>query len=240
MEPSEYLRLNRVFLLLAGLWKLERKSVLYKIYRTIMVGYFCLYLFRLIVQLCLVVGENENEAIRNAGVSIMCVTSISKSMVCMSSRCAEMIQTIKKREMQILQSGDEAAIKIYTRFTSYNRTILLRFFFCGIIATVACVVAPKLKDSFVEASEIRPLPISVWIPFDPQKHYNAAYLVQSIDGNFGCIFTVATDTFLLSLMIFAVAQLKILNHNISVFNSEEVSAIINDHLCIIKYMNIPF
>lgn len=234
MEASKYLQLNKVFLLLIGLWNVQRASVFYKIHRTIMISYFCLYLFRQIVQLCLIIGKDNNETMKNAGVSMMSVITMSKALVCMSSGTKHMIKDIKMAEEKITNMTEVKCLEIYKYYTRYNKFILLLFYICGLIATAASIVSPTMEESFNGFSEKRPLPISIWIPFDSQKYYHTAYFIQSIDSNFGCLFTVGTDTFILSLMIFAVCQMKILNYSIKTSKFEDIPQIINDHLFIIR------
>lgn len=238
MEPSKYLRFNRAFLLLIGLWRLEHSSTFYQIYRRVMVGYFCLYLLRLIIQLNLIIGKDNNGAIQNAGISMMCVISIAKAFVCMSSGSAKMIETIKERELKIFTLQKEKILEIYSSYVKHNRVVLLSFYLCGLSATVASIVAPILKERFIGATAKRPLPISVWIPFNSQKYYSFAYFIQSIDANFGCHFTIGTNTFLLSLMIFAVGQMKILNYTIRNIGPEDLFEIVGDHLFIIRYASL--
>lgn len=198
-----------------------------------MISYFCLYLFRQIVQLYLIIGKDSNEAMKNAGVSMMGVITMSKALVCMSAGTKHMIKTIKMAEERITNMGRKKCLEIYKYYTRYNKFILLLFYFCGFITTAASIVSPTMEERFSGSSEKRPLPISIWIPFDSQKHYQAAYFIQSIDSNFGCLFTVGTDTFIISLMIYAVCQMKILNYTIKTSNFENVSQILNDHFVII-------
>lgn len=239
MEPPKYLRLNRAFLLFTGLWNLEHASNFYKVYRTVMISYFCMYLFRQFVQLYFIIGKDKNEAIKNAGVSMMGVITLTKALVCMSCGCGDMIRIIKNIEDEIFKTKQRKCLEIYMHYIKYNKFILLLFYFCGLIATIASIVSPTMEERFNGFSEKRPLPISIWLPFDNQKHYNIAYFIQSIDGNFGCLFTVSSDTFLLSLMIFAVCQMKILNYKIKTSSSKQLFQILTQHLFIIRYL-IPF
>lgn len=238
MKPPKYLQLNRAFLLFVGLWKLERKSIIYTIYRTVMISYFWQYFILQIVQLYFIIGKDNNEAFKNAGVSMMCLVTLFKAIVCTSSASEKLIQIIKSVETKITQSDNQKILEIYKYYTRYNKFVLLLFYFSGLTVTIASIISPVLEEWIFGILDKRPLPVSTWFPFDNQKYYYTAFLIQSIDSNFGCHFTVAADTFLLSLIIFAVCQLRILNYKIRKCSLQELPDIFEEHLFIIRYETV--
>lgn len=235
MEPLKYMQLHRAYLLLIGIWNLERKSVFYGVYRTVMVGYFFMFASRQIVKLISILGTNNNEMMQNVGLLMMCLMAILKLCVCMSRRAAKMIETIKKREQSVLASQNTGIIKIYKYFVKYNRCLLLSYYFIVAVAAMSAFCPPILEEYFVSNLNEKKLPLSVWLPFDVQKHYYAVYLMQCIDGTIGSHFMVGTDALLISFIIFGICQLKILNHSMSNLESlEDLIRIHRDHLFVIR------
>lgn len=199
-----------------------------------MISYFCLYIFRQLIQLFYIIGKDNSETIKNAGVSMMGIITMSKAFVCMSSGADRMISVIKEVEEQIIKmTRRKYVLNIYEFYTKYNKFTFVIFYLCGFIATAASIISPFMEDHFNRVSGKRPLPISIWLPFDNQKYYLSAYLIEIIDSNFGCIFTVGTDMFIISLMIFAVCQLKVLNYIIKTCHPEDIPQIIKSHLFVI-------
>lgn len=235
MTPPKYLELHRAFLLKIGVWNLERKSVLYKIYRIIMVGYFCLYLLRQIVQLYFIIGVDNDEAIKNAGLSMMCLITICKVSVCINSGSNEIIKFIKFAESKFAATRKKKILEIYTYYTRYNKLVLISFYLYALMVTTASFISPMMEEQLIGGLEKRPLPTSVWFPFDSQKFYHFAYLIQFFDVNFGCHFVVGTDMFLVSTIIFAICQIKVLHHRIRTSRCDDLPYILEDHRLIIRY-----
>lgn len=228
MESPKYLQLDRKCLLILGVWNLERKSILYRTYRSVIVGYFCIFLIREIVQLISICGKKNNEIIQNIGALIMTVMAILKGFVCMSSSTDKMIQTIKKREEKMLETQNAEIIKIYKFYIKYKREVLLSYYLVVLMACIFGIYPPIIQGQ---------LPLSVWVPFDTQKHFYAACFIQAIDGCFGCHFMVGTDVLLLSFMIFGICQLKVLNLSAeNLDSSEDLTEIHRDHLFVIRYL----
>lgn len=202
-----------------------------------MVGYFCIFAFRQMVQLIFISGKNSNEEMKNVGLLMMCLMAVLKAFVCMSCSAKKMIETIKKREEELMASHNVGIIKIYKEHVKYKRSMLLSYYIVVVITTISGLGSPVLEKHFMGNSSEKQLPISDWIPFNTQKHYRVAYFMQCIDGYFGCHFMFGTDVLLLSFMIFGICQLKILNFSVTTFESlADLAKIHKDHLFVIRYV----
>lgn len=237
MEAPKYMQLHRAYLLVIGIWNLERKSISYRIYRCVMVGYFCMYAFRQVLQLIFSRNEKNNEMMKNVGLLITCAMIAIKALVCMSSAAGKIIEDIGDREAEMLTSQNEGIIKIYKYYVKYNRYVLVSFCLVALITNISALCGPILEEHFMENLEKRPLPLPVWMFFDSQKHYHVAYFIQCIDATCGCYFMAGTDMFFMSLMIFGICQLRTLNFSMrNLKSSANLSKIHRDHLFVIRYL----
>ncbi|CAG9764086.1 unnamed protein product [Ceutorhynchus assimilis] len=66
---------------------------------------------------------------------------------------------------------------------------------------------------------VKPLPLSLWSPFDDQKYYIIAYLRHMIDGTIAISFLGYTDILIFTLIAYPVGQLKILNYLLKHFET---------------------
>lgn len=237
MNSPKYMRLHRAYLLFIGLWNLERKSVFYRIYRSVMVGYFCSYLFRQLVQLVIIRGKSYNETMKNVGLLITCVMIVLKALVCMNSGADRMIRLMKEQEEKVLQSQDARIINIYNYYVKYNRYILAAYYIVVVSAATFAVCPRILEEHFAGDLGEKELPISEWMIFDTKKYYFTACFIQCIDSAFGSHFLVGSDVFLISFIIFGICQLKILNYSVkNVKSQEDLVKIHKDHLFVIRYV----
>lgn len=205
-----------------------------------MVGYFCVLVFRLVTRLGIVITKDKDEAMQNAGVSILCVITLAKAFVCMSSDALKLIDTVKELEIKFSTTPQREIVEIYDSHRKLNRIVAVAFFVSCLSVIVALDISPVGKQYFIGYSDIRPLPISVYLPFDTQKFYKIAYSIHILDGIYGCLYTSGINTFFVSLMIFAVCQIKILNYSIRNLSPEHLYEIIREHLFIIKYKQTFF
>lgn len=231
------MKLLRAYLLVIGLWNLERKSMFYRIYRCVMVGYFCLYTFRQMMHLICGLNQNNNEIMKNLGLLITCATVAFKALVCMSSDAGKIIEAIKEREEKMLASQNEGIINIYKYYVKYTTCVHLSFCFVVLMTNISALCAPILEVRFVGSLGKRRLPLTVWMPFNSQKYYYAAFILQCIDSTCGASFIAGTNIFFMSLMIFGICQMKILNFSMrNLESAEDLAKIHNDHLYIIRYL----
>lgn len=201
------------------------------------IGYLCTYAFRQIVQLTFHSGQNNDEMMKNIGLLMTCGMLVLKALVCMSSAAGKMIEAIRAREEEMLASQNEGIIKIYKYYVKYSRFVLLSFCFVAIITNISALCGPILEEHYMGNLEKKGLPLTVWMPFNSQKYYHAAYFIQCVDSTFGCYFMTGTDMFFMSLMIFGLCQLRILNFSMTNLEaSENLAKIHNDHLFVIRYV----
>ncbi|KAJ8976066.1 hypothetical protein NQ317_002541 [Molorchus minor] len=108
----------------------------------------------------------------------------------------------------------------------------------------------KYYPSRNETVIIKPLPLSSWFPFDEQENYLVCYIWQIIDVFFGAAYFTFSDIFNLSIIIFALGQIRLLKYILNNFEtyvtkignqlscSQEEASFITLRQCILKHKEI--
>ncbi|CAH0559342.1 unnamed protein product [Brassicogethes aeneus] len=123
----------------------------------------------------------------------------------------------------VFQSEDEDVIKIYKDHAKLSQNLNLFFMAVGYLTTIPFYVIPmyaeKQHPELYTPNNVtgkidnqRPLPFSSWYPYDTNDHYVETFAWQIFTGPVIEGFVVYTDSYLYSLMVFAVGQMKILQH----------------------------
>lgn len=80
------------------------------------------------------------------------------------------------------------------------------------------VINPEAyKPNNVTEYPAKPLPFSSWFPFNKYKYYKTSYVLHIFFGLYGCFYTVCTDIFFYSLIIYDIGQMKILQYMLENF-----------------------
>lgn len=236
MESSKYLEFNVHFLKSIGMWRQRGDSgTSYSIlWGKILLVYFYIYVIRQLIQLTLIIGKDAVETTKNFTIIIVCFISAFKVSVCTNERSTALVNSISKIEKQILTDINEEHEKMYHYYRKYNHVVNIVFVVLAYSTTFLMFLRPVAEKTdyyetnFTEYPK-KPLPFSVWYPFNKYKYYSIVYAEQVFDGFVACHYTACADTLFFSLIIFAIAQLKILCSTIENFPQNVNSLLQNEN-----------
>lgn len=221
-------------LTLLGVWplKFNNQSMFWaKIYRGygfVSGGYFTLFTASQLIQFFLIVNKDFQEILDNTSVLLLYSVVIGKLLVCKGRHAADMIAHVEATENQIFTGNDEKIKEIYIRHVKKNHFLNIVCIFFASLTIIPFFIFPVIeihkhpedyKPNNITEYPAKPLPFSSWFPFNKYKYYKIAYILHIIAGTYGCYYTACMDLFFISLMIFAIGQIKILQHALKNFRS---------------------
>lgn len=221
------------------MWRMKRDSVTYynlfhDVWGKIVLFYFYTYVTRQLIQLTLIIGKDAEETTKNISIIIVCFISAFKVSICTSEKCTTLINYIHKREKQIMAGINEENKRIYHYYTTYKDFVNIVFIVLAFSTTFLMCMRPVAETTNYYRTNLtimypeRPLPFSVWYPFNKYKYYSIVYVEQVFDGFLACHYTACADTLFFSLIIFAIAQLRILRVTIKSFPQNVQSVLQNE------------
>ncbi|KAL1506284.1 hypothetical protein ABEB36_005676 [Hypothenemus hampei] len=240
-------------MLLLGIWPVRRNGdfleILYEIY---FLTTFIYYIIFNISGLALAIqtwSANYLTTASSMGIVIEYVSNAYKVIL------------IEEKEQRIFQSNNEAFIKIYKQNSASNRNVVLFYTLMGTIGISLYFITPIISNvtmplGFNNQTGIKNHYFIVfsWFPFDPNRYYTTAYLIQFFGCLIGYSYIVHCGAFYISILSFIRAQLKILQQTVShlpeycitykrQFNLNEqhsqivvLRALIQEHLDIIDFV----
>lgn len=134
------------------------------------------------------------------------------------------IKEIDEGLKEILEFGDEKAKKIVGSSVDYMRKLTASFWISALItANMMCinsVVQKFISDSLHPSYP--PTILRSWFPFaDYWKHFWVIYAVQYYIMNVGMLIVPCWHVFIVSIMVFMIVKLKILNHQLCEIDGDE-------------------
>lgn len=202
----------------------ELCSTIYHIYSFIIRSYFVTFVIFEYIELVTVFNENLYEDIAIMSISLLYTTTIWKIIVCNSDNFHKLIKQIRETETRIFSYSNENLKYIYNYYVKWNHKVDIYFLCVTVITLIPFYIGPILEQTSVESVyvdhtqnnktvtyQIRSFPANSWLPFNKYDYYYIAYTYYVAALTIGGGTTVATDILFVSMMVFGIAQIKILS-----------------------------
>ncbi|KAG5881146.1 hypothetical protein JTB14_034275 [Gonioctena quinquepunctata] len=142
-----------------------------------------------------------------------------KLILSQSERIREHILKVFSWELEITKNDEINRINVEN--TRYNHTV---FFFLAIMYfSICCQFMFNGYTMWIYMSSHTQMDKSLiftgWFPFDPEKHFGMAYFFQLFNGFFVGAYSLAFDSLIISLIIFATMRLRILAYKFKNFGA---------------------
>lgn len=164
--------------------------------------------------------NHNNEILENYSMTIIYIMATAKMCVCgRHSKAAYILKEIDKVEKEIETEGlSKEQNKIYKFYIIYIKSILVFSMYMAYGAGMLYLIFPRSQEVSFNTQSTKnknlPLPFSCWIPLDREKYYCFLYFLHVMAVFYGVGCTIAPDNFLYAIMIFVMAQFKILHDKI--------------------------
>ncbi|XP_050297606.1 uncharacterized protein LOC126736992 [Anthonomus grandis grandis] len=221
-QKIQLIGFNQKFMFLLGIWPYKTgdiKELLYESYFWLSLIYFLLFNTSGFALAILTWSDDYIATASSMGIVIEYVSCAYKILIFKSKTFKCLIRQIKIKENQILQSQDSDFIKIYRQDAQDNKSLVLLYTIMGttgislyfIVPLVSNIVIPldyNNKTGIIKHHFI----VFTWFPFDPDRYYWAAYLIQFFGCLYGYAYIVHGGAFHLSILSFIKLRLKIIQH----------------------------
>lgn len=197
---------------------------LHKIYCDCLLTIFTIFYLTQCYEIYILIHEDVLALVDNLGVSLIYTSTLMKVLVFRSKRMDDLLIMICNLETPILNNYGDNCKSIYWHYVNYNNKIIKICVFFAVITQFPYYITAALEDAFHRQDElfnvingtvvynVRPLPVSSWMPFDKYKYYYLTYIWQCFSITIGSAFVYATDVFMYTLLIFAAMPLKVLQY----------------------------
>lgn len=176
-------------------------------------------------------SENHtSEILENYSMTIIYIMATAKMCVCgRTIKAAELLKRVDDVEEEVETEGlSEKQNKIYKFYIIYIKSILAFSIYMGYGEGILYLIFPRSLEvsSNIQSTTNKslPLPFSCWIPLNREKHYYFLYFLHVMAVFYGAGCTLAPDNFLYGILIFVMAQFKILHDKI--VNFVEVAGVV--------------
>lgn len=238
---NNHLALNRIALMISGCWPLKYESpsatrrYLYRMnqimFSKIWRVYAAVFVMTQWVQIYYIPLTNLEEVVQNISTNLVYTVGLYQIAVCKHKKAVSIINNIYAMEREILEANNELHVKICKYYTKLSNTVNKCFMVMSTLTVTLITFLPLVEtrvEIYIAANQDnygqnvsenlqRRLPFSSWLPFDKDSNYNLAYILQGLGGYSGCSFVIYSDIFFFAILIFAIGQIKILQHQIENF-----------------------
>ncbi|KAH0999830.1 hypothetical protein HUJ04_013597, partial [Dendroctonus ponderosae] len=221
-EKCVHMKFVRRTMLLLGIWPIKAQGFTKRFYETyfwITFAYYIAFNISGLTMAMLTWSHNYLITANSMAIVIEYVSNAYKVLLLKSQTFKDLLHEIADSERKIFDSNDRDFTDIYAKNTEKNRKIVLFYTIMGTTGISLYFITPLVSNA------VTPLGfnndtgvvnhhfiIFSWFPFDPDRHYSAAYLIQFTGCLFGYSYIVHCGAFYLSILTFIAAKLKILQH----------------------------
>nr|QXE93225.1 odorant receptor 48 [Eucryptorrhynchus scrobiculatus] len=221
--PKNYhMKFVRKTMLLLGIWPIKTgdiREILYELYFWITFVYYIIFNVSGFAIAILTWSNNYLATASSMGIVIEYVSNAYKVIIFKSKRIKSLLAEIEQEETKIFESNDPEFINMYTKNAAYNRKIVLFYTIMGTTGISLYFITPLVSNVLtpLEVNNITGIQnhhfvVFTWFPFDPNRYYWAAYLIQFLGCLIGYSYIVHCGAFYISILSFISVQLKIMQH----------------------------
>lgn len=195
MAESKIFAIVSVEAIMFGWWPVKlvrnnRHRTLYKPYKQLLNTITYCFLLSLSLGLAITVLNDAEmkEIFDNASLLLGLTVATVRAWTTNSKKAENVIEEVICFETELfgplLNKTREC---LYNRWVKFLNVVTVSLAVLGITITLLYLVFPIISSQYA-ASESKQLPFKLWLPFDSQKHYTVAYILNVI----GSVITVGT------------------------------------------------
>nr|QXE93243.1 odorant receptor 17 [Eucryptorrhynchus brandti] len=229
MYPNiKFLRMSVIFSSLLGIFpwqfmfeKNEPYRRMYAAYSKIMLTAYIIFIITIYIQFVCLMREDSlrlDEIGRNVGIwLIYTMTVVRQLLIKIHPGFKKLLQHIIDTEKYLYSSQEHAVMKIYETYSKLTTINLVRYLVLMVFVLLFHLLRPFFTSDCIvingnQTVELKMFPVASWFPFDDQKYFLAAYVINFVSSMIGASFVAYTDVIMYPLITYPVSQLKILQH----------------------------
>lgn len=226
---SYHLKINITFLFVVGGMVIQTdskiKNTLHLVYSYIIRLHFLIFIVAEYIELMYALKEDFYEVVAILGVAFLYSSSVFKLLSCNTKLVKKLIQQLKDSETEILYYYNNDLKNIYNYHRKWSYLINIGFICTTIITVLPFCISPVLTEMSLEPvyfnetknnktvqQRTRSLPLISWFPFDKYAYYYYCYTYDILVLFAGAGLTAACELLFVSLMIYVIGQIKILQY----------------------------
>ncbi|XP_023310658.1 uncharacterized protein LOC111691683 [Anoplophora glabripennis] len=213
MEDNIHMKFAKILMIILGIWPVKLTGWKLNLYNAYFYASYVYYIMYDISQgaIIFIARGTFLQTAGNLGVTIVYVINIYKVFICRSTPVKKILQEIEAKERLILENDDDTIKKIYYHHVDSAMLAMKYYVSLGSVGISLYYIAPIVRN-LVEENDHKYLIITSWFPFDSDKHYAVAYLIQFFGGFYGYAYIVYCGSFFFCMLKYCVGQIKILQH----------------------------
>lgn len=213
MDDQVHMKFAKILMIILGIWPVKLTGWKLKLYNAYFYTSYVYYIMYDISQGAIIFISRGTfmETAGNLGVTIVYVINIYKVFICRSQLVKKILQEIEAKERIILENDDERIKEIYYDHVDSAMLAMKYYVSLGSVGISLYFVTPIVKN-LIEENEHKYLIFTSWFPFDSDRHYVLAYLIQFLGGFYGYAYIVYCGAFFFCMLKYCVGQIKILQH----------------------------
>ncbi|CAH0553804.1 unnamed protein product [Brassicogethes aeneus] len=185
--------------------------------------YYIIFNLSEVIQGISVFGKDFEKTAANLSVTLPATVVVSKVLVVISPKIKDLLEEMERKKNTYLAAEDEAVKLIYRKYASHAHKAVILLFGCSLVGLSLYYTTPF----FLEDLNLKPnetvdghyFIVSSWFPFDQNRYYTVAYLIQFFGIAIGFSYVCNTVALYFCMFIFSTAELKILQHVLKNFSS---------------------
>lgn len=248
MEEESHFNLPRKCLMLIGVWPVNWIGLKLKLYTLYFYFQFIYFLISDVICQGSMISISGNQFLAiasNLNVTMVYMINIYRVLICRSRLMVSILERAIRRELDIKKYGDTKTKQIYKEHVRSAWNTSFFYVALGAAGTMLYIGSPLVKKFYLHESKGNNtynnnnyLIYPSWFPFDINKHYFIAYIIE-INGAFlGYSYICYVGAFILCILKYCHCRIKILQHffgNIAYY-SEELAK--RDHIELAEAANL--
>lgn len=160
--------------------------------------------------------NNINEITRNAATTLLFVTTSFRmiNFYWNRMRYVNMVKLVDGGLSELMRLDDAVVASIKSSSIKYERNLTASFWIIALITGNLMCANTAVQALLIESNGTRRLILSSWFPFDSQNHFWLCYAIQYFIMNIGMVIVPCWHSFIVSIMVFVIMRLKLLNHEL--------------------------
>ncbi|CAH0553805.1 unnamed protein product [Brassicogethes aeneus] len=148
---------------------------------------------------------------------------VIRVLVVISPEIKNLLEEIERKENSFLGAEDEAVQTTYRKYASHAHKAIVFYVGVSLLGVSLYFMTPFLLEDLNsktnETIEEHHFIVSSWFPFDQNRYYTLAYLIQFFGISYGFSYICNTVTLYFCMFIFTTTELKIMQHVLKNFSS---------------------
>lgn len=161
-----------------------------------------------------------DEITKNAATTLLFATTSFRmiSFYWNRMRFVNLVKAVDEGLEVLIESADETTRKIIANSVSYMRNLTAVFWVSALITANMMCINSVMQSFFYEPDKVSypPTILRSWFPFeDYSRHFWLIYAIQYYIMNVGMLIVPCWHAFIVSMMVFVITKLQILNHKLA-------------------------